>query len=208
MKLKLLTVLFLIAYIFSFTSHFKDFTEGLKEGNNAFKEGKDYATIVVKSDKTPNLNKTLVSKENSQSITAQVTTVEETITFEVSETKSTMTSFLLGLLGLISLFIIPMLLIVLFKFFKNLYKGTIVDADQIGRLKFLAYIQITFAIIGNTIVYFTQLEQQSIASFYNLTLVKTTAYDITLFFIPLILLMIVEVLKQHLRLKEDADLTI
>ncbi|EHO05503.1 hypothetical protein HMPREF9714_03175, partial [Myroides odoratimimus CCUG 12901] len=33
-------------------------------------------------------------------------------------------------------------------------------------------------------------------------------FNFTMFFIPLILLMIVEVLKQHLRLKEDAELTI
>ncbi|MDR2223514.1 MAG: hypothetical protein LBE34_12390 [Flavobacteriaceae bacterium] len=208
MKLKLLTVLFLLAYTLSFTSHFNDFAKGLKEGNNDFKEDKQYTTIVVKENKTTGQTKTLVSNRSDKPIIAQITDIEETIKIEVPQTESAITSFLLGLLGLTSLFLVPMLLIVLFKFFRNLYKGNIVDKDQIGRLKFLAFIQIAYAILGNSLVYFTHLEEQKVADLYNQTLVKSTEYDVTLFIIPVILLMIVEVLKQHLRLKEDAELTI
>ncbi|MDM1349487.1 DUF2975 domain-containing protein [Myroides marinus] len=208
MKLKLLTVLFLIAYTLSFTSHFKDFAKELKEGNNAFKEDELHTTIIVKGNKPIDHTKTLVSNRNDKPIIAQITDIEETIKVEVPQNESSLSSFLLGLLGLTSLLLVPMLLIVLFKFFRNLYKGSIVDKNQIGRLKFLAYIQIVYAILGNSLVYFSHIEEQKIADLYNQTLVKSTEYDITLFFIPLILLMIVEVLKQHLRLKEDAELTI
>ncbi|MDM1361179.1 hypothetical protein [Myroides marinus] len=208
MKLKLLTVLFLIAYTLSFTSHFKDFAKELKEGNNAFKEDELHTTIIVKGNKPIDHTKTLVSNRNDKPIIAQITDIEEIIKVEVPQNESSLSSFLLGLLGLTSLLLVPMLLIVLFKFFRNLYKGSIVDKNQIGRLKFLAYIQIVYAILGNSLVYFSHIEEQKIADLYNQTLVKSTEYDITLFFIPLILLMIVEVLKQHLRLKEDAELTI
>lgn len=208
MKLKLLTVLFLIVYILSFTSHLNDFIEGFKEGNCAYRDGQEYTTIVIKKELTTERSKILLERESNQHITAQITDTEETLKIEVPKTHSSIISLLLGLMGLFTLLLIPMLLIVIFKFFKNLYKGNIVEKDQIGRLQFLAFIQIAYAILGNLLVYFTLIEEQKIADLYNQTLVKSTEYDITLFFIPLILLMIIEVLKQHLRLKEDAELTI
>ncbi|WP_244154079.1 hypothetical protein [Myroides odoratimimus] len=93
------------------------------------------------------------------------------------------------------------------KFFKNLYNGNIASNSQIRRLQILAYFQLLLPVLGNIFIYYSNKEQQEVTNIYNLDLVKYD-YDFSLFIIPLILLLIVEVLKQHLTLKENAELTI
>ena len=74
-------------------------------------------------------------------------------------------------------------------------------------MKKLAYALLLVGILGNLVAYLDNYEASSIATLYNLEAVKGD-FNFSLFFIPLILLMIVEVLKQHLKLKEEADLII
>ncbi|MDO5856452.1 hypothetical protein Q2490_04050 [Myroides odoratimimus] len=90
---------------------------------------------------------------------------------------------------------------------KNLYSGNIVSNNQIRRLQLLAYFHLILPVLGNIYIFYSNKEQQEVANIYNLDLVKYD-YDFSLFIIPLILLLIVEVLKQHLTLKESAELTI
>lgn len=201
MKLKLLTVLFLIAYIFSFSSHFTDIAEGFKDGNDAATNGTEiYNLRIEQLDNikvlTPNTNTT---------ITKNIAT--ETVKIETKDIIPNYFKIPRGILMIAFTLLIPAIFIVIYIYFKNLYRGDIVSQRQIKNLQFIGYTHLVYAMIENFLILTDNLHKQKVAEFYNLTIIKDE-YDITLFFIPLILLMIVEVLKQHLRLKEDAELTI
>jgi hypothetical protein len=204
MKLKLLTVLFLIVYILSFTSHFKDFNEGFKDGNCATKNGTEiYNLRIEQLDKLDNAK--VLTPNTNTTITKDRAT--ETVKIETKDIIPNYFKIPRGILMLAFTLLIPAIFIVLYIYFKNLYRGDIVSQRQIKNLQFIGYAHLAYALVENFFLLTDNIHKQKVAEFYNLTLIKDE-YDITLFFIPLILLMIVEVLKQHLRLKEDAELTI
>ncbi|MGL4584452.1 MAG: DUF2975 domain-containing protein [Flavobacterium sp.] len=204
MKLKLLTISLIIVYTLTLSFHFKDFTRGFIEGNKNYKDNKNYVTLVVNK---PITNHYTLTSKDGKSISPTIKEVKETIDIEIPLSESSFEGLLLGLLGIISLLILPILIVSVFKLFKNMYKGVIVEKNQINRLKFIAYAHLPLAVIGNFIVLYQNYNEQRYATLYNLDIIKYE-YDFSLFFIPLILLMIVEVLKQHLKLKEEADLII
>ncbi|MDM1397623.1 DUF2975 domain-containing protein [Myroides odoratimimus] len=203
MKLRLLTILFLIIYALSFTSHIKDFNEGFKDGNNSALHGTKIYSLKVE---IPNKEGEVVIKPNANTFITKGESTEK-VKIETTDKHPNYLSIPIGILMFVFTLLIPIMFIILYKFFKDLYKGSIVNNNQIKRLRFLGYAHLAYAIIENILIWCSNLYDQKIAAYYNLTLSKQE-YNFSLFFIPLILLMIVEVLKQHLRLKEDADLTI
>lgn len=205
MKLKILTLVLIVVYILSFISSFSDFIEGLKEGNECAKKGNQYITLIVNQ---PIKEKELILQGlNGENNTAEVTQIKQTIDIEVPKTENSLLNLLFGILTIISLLLLPILIVSVFKFFRLLYNGVIVNKEQINRLLFIAYAHLPLAIVGNGIVLYQNSSEQKYAALYNLEIIKYE-YNLSLFFIPIILLMIVEVLKQHLRLKEDTELTI
>ena len=203
MKLRLLTILFLIIYVLSFTSHIKDFNEGFKDGNHsALHRTKIYSLKV----EIPNNEGDIVIKPNANTFITKGEATEK-VKIETTDQHPNHLSIPIGILMFVFTLLIPVMFIILYKFFKDLYKGIIVSDNQIKRLRFLGYAHLVYAIIENTLIWCSNQYDQKIAAYYNLILSKEE-YNASLFFIPLILLMIVEVLKQHLRLKEDADLII
>jgi hypothetical protein len=199
MKLKLLTIAFIVLYIINFSSHIADVRQGYNEAPEC-SDDKEYITLVVKQTPSENVD------SNSSDI--QIKETNEILKIEVPYQEfSKTTDYLYLLLGILALFISPILIIVSIKFFKNLFIGNIVSSAQINRLKFIAYSQLLLPIIQNIIVFYLNKEQQEVADLYSLSLVKYD-YDFSLFIIPLILLLIIEISKQHLSLKENAELTI
>lgn len=204
MKLKLLTIIFLITYILSFTAHFNDFARGYNDGNCAAINGTEiYSLRIEHQDSLDNI-KVLTPNANT-TITKDVAT--ERIRIETKDNIPDYFKIPRGIVMIAFVLLIPAMFIILYIFFTNLFKGDIVSKRQINNLKFLGYAHLGYAIMEAFIILTDNLHNQKIASFYNLTLGKSE-YDITSFFIPVILLMIVEVLKQHLKLKEEADLII
>ncbi|MEC4051261.1 DUF2975 domain-containing protein [Myroides odoratimimus] len=204
MKLKLLTVLFLIIYILSFTSHFKDFARGFSDGNSAAINGTEIYNLRIEQINKIDSIKILAPNVNT-TITKDFAT--EKIRIETKDDIPNYFKVPRGILMIAFTLLIPAMFIILYIFFTNLYKGDIVSKRQIKNLTFLGYAHLSYALVENFLILTDNLHNQKVAIFYNLSFVKDE-YDITLFFIPLILLMIVEVLKQHLRLKEDAELII
>ncbi|MCA4791811.1 DUF2975 domain-containing protein [Myroides odoratimimus] len=204
MKLKFLTILLIIAYLFSFNNHFKDMKRGFNEG---YDSGSTTLTnpyyITIKN--STEYNAKLTTNHNSSKIivtdsTSRIRVDDVPFSYSFLRTVMIMSSFIfVGFIiyGLYNSFII----------LKFLYKGETATRFQIKRIKILASILLGLAIYENLLEYLSTYEASRIASLYNLEAVKGN-FNFTMFFIPLILLMIVEVLKQHLRLKEDAELTI
>lgn len=204
MKLKLLTISLIIVYTLTLTFHFKDFARGFIEGNKNYKDNKNYVTLVVNK---PITNHYTLTSKDGKTISPTLKEVKETIDIEIPKSESSLVGLIIGTLGIISILILPILIVSVLKLFKNMYKGVIVEKNQINRLKFIAYAHLPLAVIGNFIVLYQNYNEQQYATLYNLDIIKYE-YDFSLFIIPVILLMIVEVLKQHLRLKEEADLII
>ncbi|MCC9041674.1 DUF2975 domain-containing protein [Myroides sp. M-43] len=205
MKLKLLTVIFIVLYIANLCVHFKDFQQGYNE--TECHDDKAYTTLVVKQtpSDTSDLHLSLTDKKTTD---IQIREIKETIEVEVPKQHlNGISNFFIGLLGILTILLSPVIIVVFIKFFKNLYNGNIVSNSQIRRLQILAYFQLLLPVLGNIFIYYSNKEQQEVANIYNLDLAKYD-YDFSLFIIPLILLLIVEVLKQHLTLKENAELTI
>lgn len=201
MKLKLFTVLLLIVYVLSFTTHFKDFLDGYKDGYCATINGTEIFNLRVEQlDNvellTPNTN-TTITKDVGVA-TVKIETKDIIPNYFIIPKAIVMFGFVL---------LIPAIFIVLYTYLKNFYKGDIVSKRQINNLKFIGYAHLVYALVENFLILTDNIHGKKVAEFYNLTFIKDE-YDITLFFIPLILLMIVEVLKQYLRLKEEQELTI
>lgn len=206
MKLKLLTVIFIVLYIANLCVHFRDFQQGYNNAPECH-DDKVYTTLIVKQtpSDTSDLHLSLTDKKTTG---IQIREIKETIEVEVPKQYSNgISNFFIGLLGILTILLFPVIIIVFIKFFKNLYNGNIASNSQIRRLQILAYFQLLLPVLGNIFIYYSNKEQQEVANIYNLDLVKYD-YDSSLFIIPLILLLIVEVLKQHLTLKENAELTI
>ncbi|MCC9041675.1 DUF2975 domain-containing protein [Myroides sp. M-43] len=204
MKLKFLTILLIIAYLFSFNNHFKDMKRGFNEG---YDSGSTTLTnpyyITIKN--SIEYNAKLTTNHNSPKIavtdsTSRIRVDDVPFSYSLLRTVMIMSSFIFIVFIVYALYNSFIIL-------KFLYKGETVSRIQIKRIKVLASILLGLAIYENILEYLSTYEASRIASLYNLEAVKGD-FNFTIFFIPLILLMIVEVLKQHLKLKEEADLII
>ncbi|EHO04946.1 hypothetical protein HMPREF9715_03543 [Myroides odoratimimus CIP 101113] len=204
MKLKFLTILLIIAYLFSFNNHFKDMKRGFNEGYDSARSISTNPYYITIKNGTE-YNAKLTTNHNSPKIAV----TDSTSRIRVDDVPFSY-SFLRTVMIMSSFIFIGFIVYALYNSFtilKFLYKGETVSRIQIKRIKVLASILLGLAIYENILEYLSTYEASRIASLYNLEAVKGD-FNFTMFFIPLILLMIVEVLKQHLRLKEDAELTI
>lgn len=201
MKLKVLTVILIFIYALSFINEFNTadltgaFNRGYEKGSRSY-NNTHYVT--VKSPERESLELVNVNIEVKDSITVlRIEDNTSNILLEVSR-------FFSLLLLTISLFYSIGTTI---RYLKKLFKVEYLSSEQIDRLKKLAYALLLCGILGNIVTSLNNYEASSIAAIYNLEAVKEDL-NFSVFLIPLILLMIVEVLRQHLRLKEDAELTI
>lgn len=203
MKLKILTVILIITYVLSFIPHIKDFSQGFNESQTDCVNNQKTLTInVIQPIQEGNFK--IPNFENSYATKSKIV---ETINIEAPNDFKDYLHVPMLFVVFFSFFLIPTMLIIVFQFFKNFYKGEIVSQSQISRLRFLGFLHLAYAIIENLSVLSNNYQLQKLADFYSLTVIKNE-YTISIFFIPLILLLITEVLKQHLRLKEESDLTI
>ncbi|APA91173.1 MULTISPECIES: DUF2975 domain-containing protein [Myroides] len=205
MKLKILTVLLIFIYALSFINEFNTanitgaFNRGREQGSRT---ENNIHYITVKSPKRENSE--FINTLNNDSIEIEDSTSILRIEDNTSNILLTTSKFFI-------MFLFTIALVYSFsktiRYLKKLFKGNYLNLEQITRLKQLAYALLLCGILGNLVAFIDNYEASRIASLYNLEAVKGD-FNFTMFFIPLILLMIVEVLKQHLRLKEDAELTI
>lgn len=203
MKLKVLTILLIIAYIFSFNTAIDDMKRGYNDGRETAKSNKSFTYIKVKS--LFNECTSLLAENTSEELV--IKEYQNVIRVENKENKSiSFITISLWLAFFLTLILVYALYIGIL-FIKNVYKGDIAVLVQIKRLNKVSYILLGYAIVQNIMNYLEYFEHQRIAKTYNLEVVKIN-FNFSIFFIPLILLMIVEVLKQHLKLKEESELTI
>lgn len=205
MKLKLLTTILIFIYALSFINEFNtaDITGAFNRGSDLGRRSNNnihYITVKSPKEESSQLPNTLnnVNIEVKNSIT--VLKIEDNTSNILLETSR---FFSLLLFAITLVYSIGKTI----RYLKNLFKGDYLNIEQIDRLKKLAYALLLVGILGNLIAYLNNYEASSIATLYNLEAVKGD-FNFSLFIIPLILLLIVEVLKQHLRLKEEADLII
>lgn len=203
MKLKVLTVFLIITYVLSFIPHLKDFSEGYNESHTeCVNDLKTLTVNVIQPIQEENFK--IPNFENSYATKSKIV---EKINIEVPKDFKDYLQVPMLFIVFFSFFLIPIMFIVVFHFFKNFYKGEIVNQSQINRLQFLGFLHLAYAIIENLLVFCDNYQLQKLADFYSLMIIKNE-YSISIFFIPLILLLISEILKQHLRLKEESELTI
>lgn len=203
MKLKILTILLILAYVFSFNTAIDDMKRGYNDGRESAASHKSFTYLKVKS--TLNKSTSLLAENTSEKLVIK----ENQSVIRVENKANTTISFVTISIWL-AFFLVIILLYALYigiLFIKNVYKGNIAVHIQIKRLSIVSYILLGYAVVQNIMNYLEYFEHQKIAQTYNLEVIKIN-FNFSIFFIPLILLMIVEVLKQHLKLKEESDLTI
>jgi len=203
MKLKFLTILLIIAYVLSFNSIFKDMGRGYNEGRDMGRTYDNPYYITIKNNAEYNAKLTI--SHNSPKIKVEDSTSRIRIN-DVSFSNSILRTVMM----LSSFIFCGFIVYGLYNsvtFLRSLFKGETVSSIQIKRLKILAFVLLGLAIFENLLEYQSKYEASKIAALHGLEAVNSN-FNSSIFFIPLILLMIIEVLKQHLRLKEDAELTI
>ncbi|MEC4113768.1 DUF2975 domain-containing protein [Myroides pelagicus] len=209
-KFRIFSIILVIIYAFTIISHFGDLIKGFKDGYNEFNENSLYNnTTFLKVERqipTEELQ-TLESSNYTIALKNIENTSEVLVEFNTLSPFYNFVDNFLMFFGVVTLIAIIISVFVLLKFLQQMFFGHIASSAQIKRLRYITYPLLSFAVFNTSyILFFNHLHEELLQPF-DLKLIKEDI-DTSVFFIPIILLVILEVLKQHVKIKEEQELTI